>query len=83
MWASLFYASQDLQFQPASRRLANWAFFNWMMAYNQSLLLLFLLADQILLYVCELLAAAGGMASGSKAKSSGMPEALNLLNIAL
>ena len=41
MWCSLFYTTIDELFQPASRRLANWAYYNWMVAYNLTLLLLF------------------------------------------
>ena len=47
MWSSLFYTSTDVLFQPASRRLANWAYFNWMVAYNLTLLLLFLVVDDL------------------------------------
>ena len=47
MWSSLFYTTTDVLFQPASRRLANWAYYNWMVAYNLSLLLLFLAVDLV------------------------------------
>ena len=47
MWSSLFYTTTDALFQPASRRLANWAYYNWMVAYNLSLLLLFLAVDLV------------------------------------
>jgi hypothetical protein len=74
MWSSLFYSSRELMFQPASRRLANWAFFNWMVAYNLSLLLLFLLADLAIVYVSQQWngqTATCGCATGSKSKPSG------------
>ena len=54
MWSSL-YSSIHLQvFLPPSRRLANWTYFNWMIAYNISLMLLFLLCYIILSY-CQYL----------------------------
>ena len=50
MWASL-YSSKNVQlFLPPSRRLANWTYFNWMIAYNLTLLFLFLVCDLFLLY---------------------------------
>lgn len=50
MWASL-YSSKNVQlFLPPSRRLANWTYFNWMIAYNLTLLLLFLLSYLLLSY---------------------------------
>ena len=54
MWSSL-YSSIHLQvFLPPSRRLANWTYFNWMIAYNISLMLLFLLC-YIMLSYCQYL----------------------------
>ena len=47
MWSSLYYTTTDALFQPASRRLANWAYYNWMVAYNLTLLLLFLAVDLV------------------------------------
>ena len=54
MWSSL-YSSIHLQvFLPPSRRMANWTYFNWMIAYNLSLILLFLLCYIFLSY-CQYL----------------------------
>ena len=54
MWASL-YSSIHLQvFSPPSRRLANWTYFNWMIAYNLTLLLFFLVCYLLLCY-CQYL----------------------------
>ena len=54
MWSSL-YSSIYLQvFLPPSRRLANWTYFNWMIAYNLTLMLLFLLCYLLLCY-CQYL----------------------------
>ena len=44
MWMSLSYSSSQL-FDPPSRRLANWNYFNWMTAYNLTLLAGFLFVD--------------------------------------
>jgi len=47
MWASLYYSQRELFMQP-SRRLANWNYFNWMVAYNVSLLAVFLATDLLI-----------------------------------
>jgi len=46
MWASLYYSTESLS-MPPSRRLANWPYFTWMVAYNSSLLCLCLLSDLV------------------------------------
>ena len=38
-------------FLPPSRRLANWTYFNWMIAYNLTLMLFFLICDLLLNYL--------------------------------
>ena len=52
MWANLYLSKNILLCPPPSRRLANWTYLNWMVAYNLTLTLLFVLSD-ILLRFCE------------------------------
>jgi len=50
MWITLFYSNEGLSMAP-SRRLVNWPYFVWMVAYNLSLLCLALSTDLIANYV--------------------------------
>jgi len=52
MWGALAYSST--LFPPASRRLANYNFFTWTLAYNLTLLAGFAILDLLLVYVAEL-----------------------------
>ena len=52
MWASLAYSSTILP--PASRRLANYNFVTWTVAYNLTLLAGFALIDLAIVWVAEL-----------------------------
>eukprot|EP00096_Caligus_rogercresseyi_P009487 TRINITY_DN3235_c0_g1_i1.p1 TRINITY_DN3235_c0_g1~~TRINITY_DN3235_c0_g1_i1.p1 ORF type:complete len:512 (-),score=98.41 TRINITY_DN3235_c0_g1_i1:66-1601(-) len=54
MWGSLLY-SQELFLLP-SRRMANWPYFNWMLALNLSLLGVFLLFELIRVWYHDMLA---------------------------
>eukprot|EP00095_Tigriopus_kingsejongensis_P002155 maker-scaffold248_size238799-snap-gene-1.22 protein:Tk02155 transcript:maker-scaffold248_size238799-snap-gene-1.22-mRNA-1 annotation:"GM14174" len=47
MWASLVYSSQEL-FHPVSRRFVNWNYFNWMIAFNLTLIALFIVSDVLI-----------------------------------
>jgi len=49
MWATLFYSSEGLSMSP-SRRLVNWPYFVWMVAYNLTLLWLCLCTDLVANY---------------------------------
>jgi len=51
MWLSLAYSTTF--FLPPSRRMANYTFFTWIVAYNLSLLSLFLLLDLLIMFVGE------------------------------
>ena len=66
MWSSL-YSSIYLQvFLPPSRRLANWTYFNWMIAYNLTLILLFLLCYILLTYCQHLKLTRSSLQSGNE-----------------
>ena len=49
MWASLVYSLTF--FLPPSRRLANYTFISWIIAYNLTILTLFLLTDLLVLFL--------------------------------
>jgi len=51
MWLSLAYSTTF--FLPPSRRMANYTFFTWIVAYNLTLLSLFLLLDLLIMFVGE------------------------------
>jgi len=51
MWLSLAYSTTF--FLPPSRRMANYTFFTWIVAYNLTLLSLFLLLDLLVMFVGE------------------------------
>jgi len=51
MWLSLAYSTTF--FLPPSRRMANYTFFTWIVAYNLTLLSLFLLLDLMIMFVGE------------------------------
>merc|ERR1719167_685750 len=51
MWLSLAYSTTF--FLPPSRRMANYTFFTWIVAYNLTLLSLFVLLDLFLIFVGE------------------------------
>jgi len=52
MWASLWYSST--LFLPPSRRMANYTFYTWIVAYNLTLLTLFLAVDLLLIASSEM-----------------------------
>ena len=67
MWLSLAYSTTF--FLPPSRRLANYTFFTWIVAYNLSILTLFLATDLLLLCLGESVPAGaevGGTGRGSR-----------------
>ena len=51
MWLSLIYSTTF--FLPPSRRLANYTFYVWTVAYNLSILTLFLIIEMIHVIVAE------------------------------
>lgn len=51
MWLSLAYSTTF--FLPPSRRMANYTFFTWIVAYNLTLMSLFLLLDLLVMFVGE------------------------------
>jgi len=51
MWLSLAYSTTF--FLPPSRRMANYTFFTWIVAYNLTMLSLFLLLDLLVMFVGE------------------------------
>ena len=64
MWLSLGYSLTF--FMPPSRRLANYAFFTWILAYNLTILSFFLITDLI---VIHLQSKSKSKSKGSKSKS--------------
>ena len=66
MWANLSYSAT--LFSPPSRRLANYTFFTWTLAYNLTLLAGFALLDLLLVYVAQQQDAAKKTSRNSKAK---------------
>ena len=65
MWLSLGYSLTF--FMPPSRRLANYAFFTWILAYNLTILSFFLITDLI---VIHLQSKSKSKIKGSRSKSS-------------
>ena len=49
MWISLVYSLTF--FLPPSRRLANYTFYTWILAYNLTVLLVFLLTDLLVIQI--------------------------------
>ena len=66
MWANLSYSATF--FSPPSRRLANYTFFTWTLAYNLTLLAGFALLDLLLVYVAQQQDAAKKTSRNSKTK---------------
>lgn len=79
MWLSLAYSTTF--FLPPSRRMANYTFFTWIVAYNLTLLSLFLLLDMVVIFFGEVKLASSDSSRSSKiskVKSRHSNESANL-----